>query len=725
MSPEQTRNLEVDERTDIFSLGVVLYEMLTGCAPFVGETPSHVIVAILESEPLPLAQHAEVPAALERIVMQALCKDKSARYQTMRGLLDDLRELKDELAFSSRQARALDQAESIRGNSAQRSAGDSGDASGVAVATGQDEHRTTAQAEYSGGLTRNRRWVVLALAALLVLGAGAGAVVYRSLRGRPGVVPFTNIAITKVSVANKVFAGRISPDSKYVVYILWSTEGNSLWLKQTATDSSVQVVAPARVSFWAINFSPDSNFLYYVIEDENNPVGGVLYRVPILGGPPRKILTHINGSLSFSPDGRRLLFKRFIPYERTELIVADADGGNERPIAEDPGAGFLCWSCEWSPDGRTIAYISGIPHGERTDWYVGEIPATGGPERRLTQPAARRLHALAWMPDNSQLLIAAEVSPGVSQLWLLPREGGEMRRITHDLNSYRNFSVTADGRQILATMTRRPATLWVAPMGDQRQARPVIPGPDDYDYDHIAWTPEGQLVCQEGPSLWQMNPDGGERRRLTPETFADQYPVVTADGRYVVFASSRSGRLNIWRMERDGSDPVQLTTEGGTLPTLAPDGQWVIYTNPMTGREGVWKVPLAGGMPERILDALAVKATVSPDGKLLAYAYTDRATKEYRLAVGAVTGGEPLRIFDHVTVGFGNITWTPDGRSLIFANGISMDLELWPLAGGAPRTLVDHGDEELFSFDLSPDGKRLAYTKGIHTLRLVLISDLK
>jgi dipeptidyl aminopeptidase/acylaminoacyl peptidase len=126
-----------------------------------------------------------------------------------------------------------------------------------------------------------------------------------------------------------------------------------------------------------------------------------------------------------------------------------------------------------------------------------------------------------------------------------------------------------------------------------------------------------------------------------------------------------------------------------------------------------------------LVDALAEKATVSPDGSLLAYSYTDRDTKQYKLAVAALTGGQPLRIFEHASVGFGNIRWTPDGRGLIFTNGISMDLELWPLAGGAPRTLVEHGDEELFSFDVSADGKRLAYTKGIHTSRLVLISDLK
>ena len=720
MSPEQARSLEVDERTDVFSLGVVLYEMLTGRAPFTGETPSHVIVSILEREPEPLALHADVPAELERIVTQALQKDRAARYQTMRALLDDLRELKDELAFRSRQGRASGQSESTRGSGAQRAAGDSGAAGAAVAATGRAEHRTTARTEYLGGLARHKRGV--ALAVLLCAMAGTGVGLYRWLRARPPAVPFANIRITKVPVARQVYAGRISPDGKYIAYISLSPEGEqSLWVKQAATDSSVQVVPPAQVNYWGLTFSPDSDSLYYVIKDHNNPVS-VLYRVPILGGAPRKLMTRLSGVV-VSPDGRRLAFVRGSPSseERLQLLTADAEGGDERVVAEGAGAAFR--SFDWSPDGKSIAYINPAPRGEQMDWYVGEMSTAGGPERPLTQPAAQRLRGLIWMPDGRHLLLVADESLGRPQLWLLSRDGGELRRVTHDLNSYLYISITADSRQILATIRSRPASLWVAPLGDARQARQVTPGTDEYD--HIVWTPEGQLVCDIGPSLWQMDTTGGERRRLSPETWTDSYPVVTPDGRYVVFGSLRSGRQNIWRMERDGSAPVQLTTEGGNFPALAPDGQWVIYTNSATGRAGVWKVPLAGGTPERIVDAAADKAAVSPDGRLLAYSYEDPQTKLSKLAVVTVAGGQTRRVFDHAEVGYGNILWTPDGRALVFINGETGDLELRPLTGGAPRKLVEHGVEELFSFDLSPDGKRLAYTKGTLTSTLVLISDLE
>ena len=177
-------------------------------------------------------------------------------------------------------------------------------------------------------------------------------------------------------------------------------------------------------------------------------------------------------------------------------------------------------------------------------------------------------------------------------------------------------------------------------------------------------------------------------------------------------------------MNRDGTNAVQLTTEGGTYPSVSTDGQWVYYTNSRDGHTGVWRVPLAGGTPERIVDALAYKAAVSPDGKLIAYAQEDPQSKQDQIVVKSIAGGT-VKVFNNTAIGYGNLRWAPDGQGLLFIESKTGDLELLPLAGGATRKLIEHDAEELFAFDLSPDGKRLAYTKGTLTSTLVLISDAR
>jgi Tol biopolymer transport system component/predicted Ser/Thr protein kinase len=666
MSPEQAAGNEVDARTDVWSLGAVIYEMLTGRPPFTGETAPHVTLSILENEPRAISHDREVPTALERIVMKALSKDRDSRYQRMRDLLEDLRELQSSTPFQRRKSAAT-----------------------VAVA-------------------------------MIVLMVGIVSVgVYLSSRAR--VAPFANIGFTKVTVPRPIYSGCISPDGKYVAYISIRPEGQSLWLKQVATDSDVQLVAAAPVNYWALQFSRDGQFVYYVNE-VNNLVGGVLYRIPIAGGTAERMFSRV-GAFVISPNGRHVVFRRGSEKEKAvQLLTANLDGTNEQLLLQGAGDGPWFLSFDWSPDGKSIAFINGIPHGETMDWYAGEVPSSGGIEQRLTRPSTQRLRGLLWLPDQEHLLLSIDEPTGIAQLWLLSRKSRELSRITHDLNHYQSISVTADGRQILATMRSRPAKLWVGPAGDTRHSRVLTP--ELVGFDHVTWTPDGALISAEALSLWEMNSETGERRRLTSDGWA-AYPVVTADGRYVVFALTSTTRLlNIWRMNRDGTNAVQLTTEGGTYPSVSTDGQWVYYTNSRDRHTGVWRVPLAGGTPERIVDALAFKAAVSPDGKLIAYAQEDPQSKQDQIVVKPIAG-ETVKVFNNTAIGYGNLRWAPDGQGLLFIESKTGDLELLPLAGGATQKLIEHDAEELFAFDLSPDGKRLAYTKGTLTSTLVLISDAR
>ena len=638
MSPEQARGDDVDSRTDIWSLGAVLDEML----------PEH-------------------PPALERVVKKALSNDRESRYQTTIELLRDLRGLRP---------------------------------------------------GHSSLFRRYKTAALVTLTAITIAAVVAGVGLYQSLKEK--TVPFTNVQFTKVLIPRQVYFGCISRDGKYIAYVSLSPDQQSLWVKQVGTDTDLQLVPAASVGYWGIQISPDNESVYYLVKDENE---SVLYRIPIAGGTPQKIFAGI-GNFEFSPDGKRFASSRgFGAGDGLQLITVNQDGTDERIIRQRDGISFLGY--DWSPDGKSLAYINGVQHGETMDWYVAQLPSIGGVEKQITQPSNRRLRGLRWDGDGEHLLLIVDGDgfTDIGQIWSLSVRDATWRRVTSDLSPYQTITVTADGRQILATLRSRPAKLWVRPADNSGESRVLVP--DVVGFDHIAWTPEGTLIATETLSLWEINAASGERRRLTSGGWAN-YPVVTTDGRYIVFISNSGTELiNIWRMDRDGSNAAQLTTEGGTLPAVSADGKWVYYTNPYNGHTGVWMVPLAGGTPQRIVEAVAFNAAISPDGKLLAYADEDPQTRKRRIVILPVAGGAPVKVFDDTSVGYGNLRWTPDGRALVFINAKTADLELFSLRGGPARKLLKHDAEELFAFDLSPDGKQLACTKGTLTSTLVLISDVR
>jgi eukaryotic-like serine/threonine-protein kinase len=676
MSPEQARGESVDARTDIWSLGVVLYEMSTGRAPFEGVTAGDVTVSILEKNPPPVSQYADAPPTFDQVVRKAIAKDRNARYETMRELLNDLRQTRDDLVFKSR--------------------------------------------GHAGAHIKRKKWAVIATLATTIVAVGAAAVLYKSSARQP--VAFTNHAVTKVSVPRQVYAGLISPDGKRIAYVSITADGEQgLWVTPTDADKSVMVVPPAKVGIWGFDFSPDGESLYYVIQPKDHPTHSVLYRVSASGGTPQKLQSEISG-VFVSPDGSRLALKSHMgDNNRTRLITVNTEGGDERLITDAPGGSF--WSVDWSPDSKSLVYVNPTTDGITTKWYIGEVPATGGPERRITQPSTQRLRAALCLADCEELLVLAnEESTLISQMFVLSRQSGEMRRLTRDLTQYDQASVTTDGRHILATARSRPASLWVRELNDAKAEREILPGP--IDVDHVVWTPDGHVIADEGSTLWEMNSDGGEGRLLKSDS-AIAYPVISADGQYVVIVQRAGEGLNIWRINRDGSNETRLTTNGGLYPAISPDGQWVFYTNPNYGYTGVWRVPLAGGTPELVVPSIAYKVAVSPDGQFLAVAEEEQPTKLDQIVVMPISGGKPIKVFKDTSIGYGNLRWAPDGRSLIFVNSKSGDLELLPLSGGSPQKLVERGAEEIFSFDISADGKRVVYAKGTLISTLVLISDTR
>jgi len=709
MSPEQARGEELDRRTDLFSLGTVLYQMATGKMPFSGATSAVVFHAILELDPAPATEiNPNLPPKLQEILEKLLEKDRDLRYQSAADLRGDLRRLKRDLESGRKVSRGSASAGTITSDSQAKITSPTAPSSPSGVST--------------PGAPKKQHWGLIAAIVLVVALLVSDRI--RTYLAHRQVPAFQNFSVSKVTDSGTAASVAISPDGNYILTLMRENGLASLWLRNVPTNSMTQVQPPENVQYNGLRFSPDGNYFYFVRSDPGNDELRFLYRAPLLGGAPEKLADDVDSNVTLSPDGRKAAFMR---YDNPtpggyQLIIKDLQSGTESPLVNGSKKDFLNYPA-WSPDGKVIVCFVTQPQGALTGLDV--IDTQSGQRKPLLRSNSL-VSRPDWLPDGSGLLILsrdASLNFQRNQIARVSYPDGTVTPVTRDAAHYAGISVARTVPVVAAVAGEQHWDVQI--LTSSEDATTLAKGTDETT---LSWTPDGKLAADKDYRVQIFDPQTGGHAVFGADPGVPEfYQQVCRDGR-IVFSRYvlENQAISVWTLDASGQNPGRLTN--GRLdyyPQCSPDLRWVYYEDMTT--KLVMRVPIGGGSPQKVSDLQVDEGfDLSPDGStvlLITISHTE-GHKEKVLEVGT-ENGQVRREITLQKPNEGKVQYSRDGKALEYAVRENGSDNLWrqPLDGSAGKWLTKFRTEHIGAFHWSFDGKKLAMVRGHTDSDVVLIRD--
>jgi serine/threonine protein kinase len=678
MSPEQATGRKVDARSDIFSFGAVIYEMVAGQRAFQGGSVAEILAAILHQEPKPLP--SAVDPELARVILRCLQKDPARRYQTMADLKVALEDVRNE----SRAGRP------------------------VAVPS-------------------QRRWAwVVGPALLLIIVLGLFA--WKPWRAGPTAEPLRAVALTTLPGVEQ--SPSLSPEGNNVAFT-WTgpkQDNQDIYVQMIGSGSPLQLTTDPRNDYNPV-WSPDGRWIAFFRSQPPAPTGlrsRELRLIPPLGGPERKLADiqsqdffPVAGYLAWSPDSTSLVVTDSPGQGQPDaLFVVSVETGEKSRLTNPQPPVLADTSPAVSPDGRSLVFL------RRTTWGSGELHLlplgrgliAAGEPRRLT-PAGLRADFPAWMPDGNEIIFSAKGS-----LWRLGVFGeNAAMRIPYlgEDGSMLAISRSQPGKPTRLVYTRSFAdtNIWrveTSGRGAPSSSAPVVAISSTRPEYHCQFSPDGRRVAfasdrsGEG-EIWVSDPDGSNAVQLTRTNAQDtNCPHWSPDGQLIAFSSNAEGEFDIYVVSAGGGKARRLTSHPAIDidPTFSRDGKWIYFSSMRTGDYRVWKMPAAGGDAVQVTPNHGNQALEVADGSSIYYLTASVVSPLWRMPT---SGGEAVKVLDGVI--WFNFCLVEKGAYYIDRLGGETRLQYLNLVTGKSTIVARNLGEVSAGLTASPDGRTILFNR--------------
>jgi serine/threonine protein kinase/Tol biopolymer transport system component len=751
MSPEQARGENLDARSDVFSLGVVLYELSTGQHPFSGSTTAVTFDRILNYAPTaPITLNPELPPELEETLNKTLEKDRELRLQSAAELRAELKRLQRKSSGGSagRPVAAAGASASGTGSSpsgagsgsvpppsgpSSTSAAGAGGSGSLPAGSAQHEPASVVSAAAVAPPPAKKSRALPIAVVVLALLAAAGFAAWR-LWPRP--VPFTTVSLSQITNTGTLERIALSGDGKFLAEVKNDAGQRTLWVRNIATNTDTQILTAFPNQYVGLNFSPDANYLYFTRGTPENTALHSLYVMPVFGGTPRRLIHDVDSAPSLSPDGSRFAYVRWTPDRKdqfSEIHTADKDGGDDQLLYTSINQAE---PVVWSPLGNKIAWIEA---SAPTDTAIKIFDIGSKKTVTIAQRNGIIYDAnnggytdMAWLPDGKHLLILyLKAQSDRGQIGIVGVPDGTFHTLTNDVNAYSQLAISADGKTMATVLTNVDSRIayYKGDGGPMISSTPLRVTPTS-----LAWADEDNVwLITLGTGISKLERATGTLRPIdTGDLDIGSYINTCLDGHVLFIAIPKGGgESRLFRMDADGSGITQLTTTGiARSPYCSPDGQTVYFTiRPSMNVPSVslWSVPLSGGTPRKEMAFASFSSIGLTRDAKFALAAVD-ANLQFFLQIWDLSNRQllhqlPLNTSDQQG---GYPRFAPDGKAVVLTvvSQGSNAIQYQPIDGSRTRLITDATPEMQTGFAWSPSAGKLAVLQSRRSSDVVLITDL-